>query len=79
MTLLGGANYRCPAPIHTSRCESSLRFLVLAAVVLLLCCYQIAPLRPVLRANACFWAAATTLLCVVFVLTPNAAALGRRA
>jgi hypothetical protein len=79
VALLGGANYAIPGGYPQEPLRALLAVLALAAVVAPLVAAVKLTLRraePTPRAYACYWAAASTLLCVVFVVTPNAAALG---
>jgi hypothetical protein len=79
IALLGGANYALPGGYPREPLRALLALLVLAAVaapVVAAAKTTVHKAVPTARAYACYWGAATVLLCVVFVITPNAAALG---
>jgi hypothetical protein len=77
--LLGGANYALPDGYPTE----PLRILVAGLVVAALAAVVVAAVRqlarrsdPLVRAFACYWAVATVLVGLSFVVTRNATALG---
>jgi hypothetical protein len=79
VALLGGANYALPGGYPREPLRALLALLVLAAVVTpVVAAVKLTVRRaePTVRAYACYWGAATMLLGIVFVITPNAAALG---
>jgi hypothetical protein len=79
VALLGGANYALPGGYPREPLRALLAMLMLAAVVasaLAAVKLTVRRAEPTARAYACYWGAASILLCVVFVITPNAAALG---
>jgi hypothetical protein len=79
VALLGGANYALPGGYPREPLRALLAMLVLAAVVASVAAAVKLTVRraePTARAYACYWGAASILLCVIFVITPNAAALG---
>ncbi len=79
VALLGGANYALPGGYPREPLRALLALLVLAAVVASVVAavkLTVHRAEPVSRAYACYWGAASILLCVIFVITPNAAALG---
>jgi hypothetical protein len=77
IALLGGANYAVPGPYPHEPLRLVVAVLALTAVAApLVAAVKSRHADPTLQAYACFWAAAAGLLCVVFVVTPNAAALG---
>jgi hypothetical protein len=79
VALLGGANYALPGGYPREPLRALLALLVLAAVVasaLAAVKLTVRRAEPTARAYACYWGAASILLCVIFVITPNAAALG---
>lgn len=79
IALFGGANYAIPGPYPQEPLRALLALLVFAAVAAPLVAAVLLTVRraePTTRAYACYWAAAAGLLCVVFVITPNAADLG---
>ena len=79
VALLGGANYALPGGYPREPLRALLAMLVLAAVVasaLAAVKLTVRRAEPVARAYACYWGSASILLCVIFVITPNAAALG---
>ena len=77
IALLGGANYALPGPYPHEPLRAIVALLVLAAVVApVVAAFKERLAEPTLRAYACYWAAVASLLCVVFVLTPNATDLG---
>jgi len=79
IALLGGANYALPGGYPREPLRILLALLVFAAVVApVVAAVKLTVRRaePTARAYACYWAAASILLCVIFVITPNAAALG---
>ncbi len=77
IALLGGANYALPGPYPPEPLRIVVAVLMLAGVTApLVAALKLRRAEPTMRAYACYWAAAVGLLCVVFVVTPNAAALG---
>ena len=77
IALLGGANYALPGPYPQEPLRALVALLALAAVVApIVVAFKARRADPLLRAYACYWAVAVALLCVVFVLTPNATDLG---
>lgn len=77
--LLGGANYAFEPGYPAEPWRALLAVLVIAAIAappaaaLKLILARAAPLE---RAYACYWGAASALLCLAFVITPNARDLG---
>jgi len=77
VALLGGANYALPGPYPHEPLRAVVAVLALLGVAApVAAALKLRHADPVLRAYACYWAAAVGLLCVVFVVTPNATALG---
>ena len=77
IALLGGANYALPGPYPQEPLRLIVAVLALAGVAApIIATIKLRAADPVLRAYALYWAAAVSLLCLVFVVTPNAAALG---
>jgi hypothetical protein len=77
IALLGGANYALPGPYPQEPLRLIVAVLALAGVAApIIAALKLRAADPVLRAYALYWAAAVSLLCLVFVVTPNAAALG---
>jgi hypothetical protein len=79
IALFGGANYAILGPYPREPLRALLASLVFAAVaapVVAAVWLTIRRTDPVTRAYAWFWGAVTALLCVIFVVTPNAADLG---
>jgi hypothetical protein len=79
IALFGGANYAIPGPYPEEPLRAILALLVFAAVaapVVAAVLLTIHRAELTTWAYACYWAAASTLLCAVFVITPNAADLG---
>jgi hypothetical protein len=77
IALLGGANYALPGPYPQEPLRIIVALLALAGVAApVVVALKLRDADPTLRAYACYWAAAVSLLCLVFVFTPNAAALG---
>jgi hypothetical protein len=77
VALLGGANYALPGPYPHEPLRAIVAVLALLGVAApVAAALKLRHADPVLRAYACYWAAAVGLLCVVFVVTPNATALG---
>jgi hypothetical protein len=77
IALLGGANYALLGPYPSEPLRVIVAVLALAGVASpLVAALKLRDADPTLRAYACYWAAAVSLLCLVFVVTPNAAALG---
>jgi hypothetical protein len=77
IALLGGANYALPGSYPEEPLRIVVALLTLAGVAApVVAAVKLRRADPTVRAYACYWAAAVTLLCVVFVVTPNAAALG---
>jgi len=76
---LGGANYAIPGgyPIEPLRILVALLVLLaVAASVIAAAKHVIRRTEPLARAYACYWAAATTILGISFVVTANAGELG---
>jgi hypothetical protein len=77
LALLGGANYALPGPYPQDPLRELLALLTFAAAAApIFAAFKLRRADATLRAYAAFWATAVALLCVVFVVTPNAAALG---
>jgi hypothetical protein len=79
IALFGGANYAIPGPYPQEPLRAILALLVFAAVAAPVVAAVLLTIRraePTTWAYACYWAAASTLLCVIFLITPNAADLG---
>ncbi len=79
VALLGGANYALPGGYPQEPLRALLALLVLSAVVApVVAAVKLTVRRaePTTRAYACYWGSATILLGMIFVITPNAAALG---
>jgi hypothetical protein len=81
VALLGGANYALPGgyPREPLRLLLAVLFaLAVASSIVAAVKLVAARAEPTLRAYACFWGASTVFLCTVFVVTPNASALGAK-
>jgi hypothetical protein len=76
LALLGGANYALPGPYPREPLRAAVALLTFAAVAAPIAAAVKARSNATLRAYAVYWASAVVLLSVVFVVTPNAAALG---
>jgi hypothetical protein len=77
IALLGGANYALPGPYPREPLRIMVALLSLAGVAApVVVALKLRTADTTLRAYASYWAAAVILLCLVFVITPNAAALG---
>jgi hypothetical protein len=77
IALLAGANYALPGPYPHEPLRAIVGTLALGgAAAPVLAAVKLRHADPALRAYACYWGAAVSLLCFVFVVTPNAAALG---
>jgi hypothetical protein len=79
VALLGGANYAVLGPYPSEPARLLLALLVFAAVAAPVVAAIVLATRHVqgtTLAYAWFWAAATIVLCFVFIVTPNAADLG---
>jgi hypothetical protein len=77
IAFLGGANYAIPGPYPPDPLRIVLALLAIAGVATpLIAAVKLRHAAPALRAYAFFWATAVAALCCVFVVTPNAAALG---
>src|SRR5439155_1465280 len=75
--LLGGANYALAGPYPQDPLREAVALLTFAAIATpVFAAVRMWRAEPTLRAYAFYWAAAVGLLCFVFVVTPNAAALG---
>src|SRR5919204_249961 len=77
--LLGGANYAFEPGYPREPLRAMVALLALAAIAApVVAALKFARRRasPEQRVFACYWGAASVLLCLVFVVTPNAAALG---
>jgi hypothetical protein len=75
--LLGGANYALPGAYPHEPLRAVVALLTLAAIAAtLVAAFKLRRADDTTRVFAVFWAAATVLLCLVFVATPNAVALG---
>jgi hypothetical protein len=79
IALLGGANYALPGGYPAEPVRAAVALMTFAAVAApLVATVRVWAAEPLVRAYAVFWAAAAVLLCLVFVGTPNAAALGSK-
>jgi hypothetical protein len=79
LALLGGANYALPGSYPREPLRAAVALLTFAAVAApIVAAVKALRADPTRGAYACYWAAAATLLCVVFVVTPNAADLGSK-
>jgi hypothetical protein len=77
IALLGGANYALVGPYPHKPLREAVALLTFAAVAApLVACIKLRRADAMLRAYALFWATAVSMLCLVFVVTPNGAALG---
>jgi hypothetical protein len=77
LALLGGANYALPGPYPHEPLRAAVALLAVAAVVApLVAAVKLHRADATLRTYAFYWAAVVTLLCLVFVVTPNATDLG---
>ncbi len=79
IALFGGANYATLAPYPQDPLRAILALLVFTAVLAPIVAAVLFTLRraePTTWAYACYWAAASSFLCIIFVITPNAADLG---
>jgi hypothetical protein len=79
IALFGGANYAILGPYPHEPLRAILALLVFLAVVAPVAVAVRLTIRrtePTTWAYACYWATGSSLLCVVFVITPNAADLG---
>src|SRR5439155_18465095 len=77
IALLGGANYALAGPYPQDPLREAVALLTFAAIATpVFAAVRMWRAEPTLRAYAFYWAAAVGLLCFVFVVTPNAAALG---
>jgi hypothetical protein len=77
IALLGGANYALPGPYPDEPLRALVALLALVAVVApLVLAFKTRVANSALRAYACYWAVATVLLWLVFIVTPNATDLG---
>jgi hypothetical protein len=77
IALLGGANYALPGPYPHEPLRLLVALLWLGGIgSALVAAIRLRHADATLRAYALFWAAAIVCLCVVFVVTRNAAALG---
>ena len=79
VALLGGANYALPGPYPHEPLRILIAVLFIGAVgatVIAALQYLARHAEPIPLAYACYWATAVIVLCVSFVVTPNAVALG---
>ena len=77
LALLGGANYALPGPYPQEPLRVAVALLTAAAAAApVVAAVKLRRADATLSAFATFWAATVVLLCVVFVVTPNAAGLG---
>jgi hypothetical protein len=77
LALLGGANYALPGPYPGEPLRLIVALLVCAAVAATaLAAITLRRADALRRAYAAYWALSVALLCVVFVVTPNASDLG---
>jgi hypothetical protein len=77
LALLGGANYALVGPYPDEPLRAAVAILTFAAVAApLVAAFKLRHAEATLRAYAVFWAVAVSLLSLLFVVTPNAAALG---
>jgi hypothetical protein len=77
IALLGGANYALAGAYPDDPLREVVALLTFAAVAMpLFAAIKMWRAEATVRAYAFYWAAAVGLLCLVFVVTPNAAALG---
>jgi hypothetical protein len=77
IALLGGANYALLGSYPPEPLRVTVAVLALAGVAApVVAALKLRRADPTLFAYACYWAAAAVLLCLAFVVTPNAAALG---
>jgi len=77
IALLGGANYALPGPYPHEPLRVAVALLTFAAVAApLVAGVKLRRADAMLSAYAAFWAAAVSVLCLLFVVTPNAADLG---
>jgi hypothetical protein len=75
--LLGGANYALPGPYPREPLRVAVALLWLAGIASpVVAAVKLRGADAALRAYAWFWAVAVASLCIVFVVTPNAADLG---
>jgi hypothetical protein len=75
--LLGGANYALPGPYPREPVRAGMALLTFAGVAAtMLAAFKAWRGATAVRVYALYWAAAVVLLCLLFVGTPNAAALG---
>jgi hypothetical protein len=77
VSFLGGANYTLAGPYPREPLRALVALLSIGGVIApVVAAVKLRQAGPELRAYACYWAAVASLLCVVFVVTPNATALG---
>jgi hypothetical protein len=77
VALLGGANYALVGRYPADPLREALALLMFAAIAApLVAAFKMWRANAALRVYAFYWAAAVGLLCFVFVVTPNAVALG---
>jgi hypothetical protein len=77
IALLGGANYALLGPYPPEPLRIVVAALTYAAVAApIVAAFTLRRENTLVRVYAVFWAAAVVLLCAVFIVTPNAAALG---
>ena len=77
IAFLGGANYAIPGPYPGDPLRALVALLSIAGVAApVVAAVKLRRADSTLQAYALFWAASVTLLCLVFVVTPNATALG---
>jgi len=79
IALLGGANYALPGPYPGEPLRIAVALLWLAGIASpVVAAIKLRSANAALRVYAWFWASAVVSLCVVFVVTPNAADLGAK-
>jgi hypothetical protein len=77
VAFLGGANYAIPGAYPHEPLRAVIAMLTVVGVVApVVAAVKLRRASPELQAYACYWAAVAGLLCIVFVITPNATALG---
>jgi hypothetical protein len=77
LALLGGANYALLGPYPSDPLRLILALLTVAGVAMpLVAAVRVSRADTTLRVYAFYWAAVVIVLCFVFVVTPNATALG---
>jgi hypothetical protein len=77
IAFLGGANYAVPGPYPREPLRAIVALLALSGVLApMLAAVRLRSANPELRAYACYWGTVAALLSILFVVTPNATALG---